>query len=540
MTSDIERFLLVTALMVTCIAALGAEYSVTSAYDATSQTWIGNVDALTNALKTAARYDTIKLSAGVYDLSLLTNAPMANPDGTGYGAALISVGQPGMHLKGATGKRDDVVIKATNSKYRLLNITGNSAKLSNVTMIGGNADAEHITASDKYKRGGGVFVCGNNVVISNCVFTGNHAHLDGGAVATVGDTPKSGSKLIDCKIASNSAGRHGGGVYNVERIEGCTITDNTSGKNGGGAYGGAFSRCIFKNNSAATGADRYNCKRDPPGFRITFTNTTGNSRLETIYTVPHELDWLVESGHIQGACCSEQGIYLSHSRGLDKIGWNGHLIKHIEVPAHLGDSAFADGRIYGACDIKDASLRVDGKPGLVRVWDENLNVVADAWFSESLDGITILGDTIYVGIAAASAPHGTNYVKRLGRDLSDKGNVMLDFGYWTKYGVQTMATDGSSIFFGNYGADADTGNPNGWNCTRFSPSLEVLENLKFPQYCSEGFALVPQSVAQRDNPVFLRIRNATSIASWNTADSPPQIKIEFFDYKNGLFTPIAN
>ena len=47
----------------------------------------------------------------------------------------------------------------------------------------------------------------------------------------------------------------------------------------------------------------------------------------------------------------------------------------IDVPAHLGDSAYADGFIYGACDIKDANLRVDGKPGLVRVWNEDLEVV---------------------------------------------------------------------------------------------------------------------------------------------------------------------
>ena len=288
----------------------------------------------------------------------------------------------------------------------------------------------------------------------------------------------------------------------------------------------------------------YQCWLNPKGFRMViegWSPVDDYAKMDSIFTVPHELDCLVESGHIQGACCSEKAIYLSHSLGIDKIGWDGRLIKHVDVPKHLGDSAYADGRIYGACDVKDASLRVDGKPGLVRVWDEDLNHVADAWFNESLDGITVLGDTIYVGIAAAGAPHGTNYVKRLGRDLSDKGNVQLDFGYWTKYGVQTMATDGTSLFFGNYGAEAENGNPNGWNGTRLSSTLEVLENLQFPRPngVSEGFDFVPRAISRRNAPVFLRVGAASSQKEWNTTDHPPQIRIQFFVCKDGVFTSLA-
>ena len=89
--------------------------------------------------------------------------------------------------------------------------------------------------------------------------------------------------------------------------------------------------------------------------------------MNAIYTVPHELDCLVKAGHIQGACCSEQGIYLSHARGIEKIGWDGKLIKHIDAPSHLGDSAQANGKIYGAFVIRDPKERKNGKRGLVRV-----------------------------------------------------------------------------------------------------------------------------------------------------------------------------
>ena len=70
--------------------------------------------------------------------------------------------------------------------------------------------------------------------------------------------------------------------------------------------------------------------------------------MKAILTVPHEFDMLVQSGHIQGLACSEKGIYPSHQTGLAKIGWDGKLVKHIEVPGHLGGIAFADGRICGA------------------------------------------------------------------------------------------------------------------------------------------------------------------------------------------------
>ena len=554
MASVLGKPFLCVAAVVACAVACCAGTVIVPA---------GDVDALTNALKTASAYDTVRLSAGTYDLSPLANAPMANADGDGYGAALLSLGVAGLHLMGATGDPKDVILEATDSECRLLLISYNSCKVSGLTLSGGNAAAAHITKSDKYKRGGGVFICGNNTIVSNCVFTGNRAHLDGGAVATVGDAPKQGSKVLNCSVVTNAAGRHGGGLFNVELVENCTVVGNTAGQNGGGvancglvkdtsmahnraqkgggAYGCTLAGCAFEANAADIGADRFQCGHEHVGMRIVLTGGIDMPELDTIYTVPHELDCLVESGHIQGACCSDKAIYLSHSLGIDKIGWDGKLVKHVDVPAHLGDSAYADGLIYGACDIKDASLRVDGKPGLVRVWNEDLEVVTNVWFNESLDGITVLGDTIYVGVAAAGAPHGTNIVKRLGRDLSDKGNVELDFGYWTKYGVQTMATDGSSIFFGNYGADVDTGNPEGWNGTRLSPSLEIMGNLKFPKPngVSEGFDFVPKSVSRRSDPVFLRVGAATSQKEWNTTDHPPQIRIQFFSCRDDSFTLIT-
>ena len=273
-----------------------------------------------------------------------------------------------------------------------------------------------------------------------------------------------------------------------------------------------------------------------------FAAFAAGQEMDAIHTVPHELDGLLKSGHIQGACCSEQGIYLSHQLGIDKIGWDGKLIKHIDAPGHLGDSAYADGKIYGAFVIRDPKARKDGKQGLVRVWDEDLNQLNEAWFDEALDGIVVLGDTVYVGVDKWKyPPHALCCIKRLGLDLSDKGNTDVDLGYFIHYGVQTMATDGKSIFFGNYGAAADKGNPERYNCSCLTPDLKLVSNMRFG--CSEGFGMVPKSVSKRDTPVFFKVcAMGGNMQGWrkDPVNNPPRIRIEFFEYKDGKFNFITN
>ena len=77
------------------------------------------------------------------------------------------------------------------------------------------------------------------------------------------------------------------------------------------------------------------------------------AKMAPVFTVPHELDMLVKAGHIQGACCSEQGVYLSHQLGIAKIGWDGKLIKTVEAPAHLGDTAYANGKKIGRASCRE-------------------------------------------------------------------------------------------------------------------------------------------------------------------------------------------
>ena len=224
-------------------------------------------------------------------------------------------------------------------------------------------------------------------------------------------------------------------------------------------------------------------------------------RMKAIQTVPHEFDMLVKSGHIQGLACSEKGIYLSHQLGLAKIDWDGKLIKHINAPAHLGGIAYANGRIYGAFILRSQGNMKDGKPGLLRVWDEDLNQVGEKAFQETAGSVGVLGDTIYYAIGYDKKPHRQCSVKRLGLDLAERGDQTFDFGYNIKYGIQAIATDGKSLICANYGG-----------VSLVNPAFTSFKKLKCPSF-AEGFALVPKSIAKCETPVFMTVRALSSMPS---------------------------
>lgn len=252
-------------------------------------------------------------------------------------------------------------------------------------------------------------------------------------------------------------------------------------------------------------------------------------KMAPVYTVPHELDILIKAGHIQGAACSEKAIYLSHMLGMVKLDWNGRLLKTMESPSHLGDIEYANGKIYGALCIRDAKLRPKGMNGLVRVWDGDFNLLAEKWYPEMLDGIAVLGDTVYVGVDKwGKTWHPLCCVKRLGLDLSDKGNVDVDLGYQIKYGIQTMATDGKDLFFGCYGGTA-----------KVSADLKRAERVKLA--CAEGLAPVPKTVTKSDANVFFAVKAlGGNMQGWrkDPVNNPPRIRLNFFEWKNGEFTCI--
>ena len=189
-----------------------------------------------------------------------------------------------------------------------------------------------------------------------------------------------------------------------------------------------------------------------------------DGRIRSVYTIPGELNDIV--GHVQGAACSTQGVYLSHAGGIFKIGWDGRLIRKCTAPVHLGDIGYANGRIYGALALRKP---IDGQKGMIRVWDENLTVVDEKLLSENVDGCAVIGDTIYYGLDPyGKTPHRGCKIGRMSLAFKDLGVVDTDSGGQCHYGVQTMATDGRDLFCGYY----SFGNPP-VRCARFAPDLRV-------------------------------------------------------------------
>ena len=254
------------------------------------------------------------------------------------------------------------------------------------------------------------------------------------------------------------------------------------------------------------------------------------ARMKAILTVPHEFDMLVQSGHVQGLACSEKGIYLSHQKGLAKLDWSGKLLKHIDVPGHLGGIACANGRIYGAFIIRRREDMKDGKPGLLRVWDEELNQVGEKALQETAGAVGVLGDTIYYAIGQDKKPHRQCSVKRLGLDLSDRGDQTFDFGYDVKYGIQAIATDGKSLICANYGG-----------VSLANPEFTSFKKLDCPSF-AEGLALVPKSISKSDAPVFMSVRAlGGNVQGWrkDPVNNPPRLRLKFYAFDGASFTDMT-
>ena len=79
-------------------------------------------------------------------------------------------------------------------------------------------------------------------------------------------------------------------------------------------------------------------------------------------------------GHIQGACCTDDAIYLTQMKCLYKFDWSGKLLKKQSVISHTGDICFWKGEIYTSVSVYEGPNK--GK-GMIQVFDQELNMVRE-------------------------------------------------------------------------------------------------------------------------------------------------------------------
>ena len=61
---------------------------------------------------------------------------------------------------------------------------------------------------------------------------------------------------------------------------------------------------------------------------------------EKIPAVTFENVFDSDANHVQGACCSDDAVYLSQKTFLYKFGWDGTLLAKVAVTNHTGDICF--------------------------------------------------------------------------------------------------------------------------------------------------------------------------------------------------------
>jgi len=135
----------------------------------------------------------------------------------------------GIYVSGATPKIVDCVIVGNSATF------GGGIFNSNASPTFENCVIADNTSNPS--SGGGVFNFSNSSPqFIACVFTGNHANVNGGAMSNQNSSPV----VIDGTFIGNSAGSNGGALRNIQnsagQFTGCTFVDNSAGGTGGAAF----------------------------------------------------------------------------------------------------------------------------------------------------------------------------------------------------------------------------------------------------------------------------------------------------------------
>ena len=203
-------------------------------------TWATAATGIQDAVDVAYIGGTILVTNGVYQpAGRATRGSLTNRVVVDRQVALRSVNGPAV----TTIQGNSVI---GDGAVRCVYLT-NGASLSGFTLA--NGSTRNTGDGGLEQSGGGVYCETTDIVVSNCVITGNAAfNLGGGAYQGL---------LLNCQILGNTAVNGGGGVA-AAQVQNCALSGNSSSTTGGGAESSTLIQCTLTGNSAGTyggGAD---------------------------------------------------------------------------------------------------------------------------------------------------------------------------------------------------------------------------------------------------------------------------------------------
>lgn len=225
------------------------------------------VTALTNALANCAEKDVVTLAKGVYDLSGVVSYSNETDSATH-----LAVGGKTITLRGDPSvTRDEVVLLGAGA--RILRLGKTKSWIENITFTNGWAQGAEFTGSSRGYGGavsGAYGGAGDTCSFSNCVFRGNRADVNAGAV--------DGGTLYGCLVESNAATNGVAGALRYGRAYDTVFRRNEA-RNGGACHQTTLVRCTLEENVAtgSGGACTYNCSATDCTFRYNAAGARGGA-----------------------------------------------------------------------------------------------------------------------------------------------------------------------------------------------------------------------------------------------------------------------
>ena len=232
-------------------------------------------------------------------------------------------------------------------------------------------------------------------------------------------------------------------------------------------------------------------------------------------------------GHVQGACASEDAIYISHVAGIFKLDWDGKVVKHVSAERHTGDICFHEGKVYSVLGMWGSGGKT--KVCRLQVWDADLNFLAEKPLPElkGLDGVTVLDGIIYHGVGYSSpVPRSSHALGRIDlKTLEILPQVKFELPYETHFCQQNLTTDGKLLYMTFYPAK---GARHALTACDKDGKLVAHYGLR----AGMGFERLPKGRFPGDRPRFFKVNSSGGKQKDGTV-KPISVTFDFYELADG-------